>query len=452
MRILLRRPSIRAGVVLAAALSLAATARGAEPTPAPTASAAPTPCPEQANLIGRLSTLMERRPDDATLHFWRARAWAQCGDAAQAAAGLAEVERLGAGFLPVRSAGFERVWGDPAFRARHDALERALPRADGAREAYRIRRRDMIPEGIAWDPARERVLVGGLASGDVVAVDGSGAAKPFAGPFEGRPQVLGLAADGARRRVFAVVTNGVGRPEGAAAINAVLELDADSGAIVRRLDAAGAAQLNDVAVAADETLYVSDTGSGAVWRAAPGDTALARWLADGSLPGANGIAVAPDGKAIYVAHATGLARVELADAAVTARLANDTRETLAAIDGLYARGGTLIAVQNVTNPGRVIELALDPAGTRVTGVRTLVSHHHPALDEPTTGAVAGDRFLLLAATGIRQLQPDGTIADPQEVPEPVVLEVPLSPAAPVAPPAATPSPEGRPGGAGGQGA
>ena len=34
-------------------------------------------------------------------------------------------------------------------------------------------------------------------------------------------------------------------------------------------------------------------------------------------------------------------------------------ETLGAIDGLYARGDTLIAVQNVTNPGRVVELRLD---------------------------------------------------------------------------------------------
>ena len=59
-------------------------------------------------------------------------------------------------------------------------------------------------------------------------------------------------------------------------------------------------------------------------------------------------------------------------------------------------------------------------------MRTLLSHHHPALDEPTTGAVDGDRFLLLAATGIRRLKPDGTIEDPATVPEPVVLALPLA--------------------------
>ena len=422
-----------------------AVAAALTPTPAPPAG--PTPCPEQANLLGRLDTLLERRPDDATLHFWKARAWAMCGQAAPSVAALAEVERLGAGFLPVRTAGFERVWDDPAFRTRLAALEAALPRADGAREAFRLRRRDLIPEGIGWDGGAQRLLIGGLASGEILVLGSDGAERRFAGPFEGRPQVLGIAVDAPRRRAYAVVTNAVGRAEGVAPINALLELDADSGALVRRLDAAAAAQLNDVTLAADGTVYVSDTGSGAIWRAAPADTALARWLPDGSLPGANGLALAPGGEALFVGHATGLARVAVADAAITARLANDTRETLAAIDGLYARGDTLLAVQNVTTPGRLVELALDPSGTRVTAVRTLVSHHHPALDEPTTGAVDGDRFLLLAATGIRRLQPDGTIADPATVPDPVVLEVQLGP---LPSPAAAPRPadEARPQAAG----
>ena len=430
--------------ILAVALPAAAAGQSAAPaaTPpaapaaTPAAAAAATPCPEQEALFVRLAAALERRPEDATLHFWRARAWAQCGHGEPAAAALGEVARLGEGFLPVRTAGFERVWDDPAFRRAHAKLEAALPRADGAREAFRIRRRDLVPEGIAWDPATKRLLLGSIATGEVLAVAADGAMQRFAGPFDGRPVVLGVAIDAGRRRAYAVVTNGLGRPEGAAVLDAVVELDADSGAVLRRLPAAGATQLNDVAVAADGTLFVSDSGAGSVWRAAPGAAALAAWL-EGSLPGANGVAVAPSGDAIFVGHATGIARIALADGAVTARLANDTGETLAAIDGLYARGGTLIGVQNVTNPGRVVELSLDPTGTRVTAVRTLVSHHHRALDEPTTGAVDGDRFLLLAATGVGRYQPDGTIADAATAPEPVVLEVALGPL-PGAP--ATPSP------------
>ncbi len=354
---------------------------------------------------------------------------------------MEQVERYGSGFLPIHAVGFARVWDDPMFRARREAMERALPRViDSATAAYRLRRRDLIPEGIAWDATTRRLLVGALATGEVIAVDAGGTQRRFAGPFEGLGQALGIAVDAGHRRVYVVATNVLARREGVEPANAVVELDADSGTVRRRLDAAGAGQLNDVAIAADGTVFVSDSATGAIWRAASGDAALQRWPADAALPGANGLAVSARGDALYVAHATGIARIVLASGAIDPpRLANDTRETVAVIDGLYARGDTLIGVQNFNNPGRVVEIALDPAGTRITAVRTLLSHHHPALDEPTTGAVDGDRFLLLAATGIRRLKPDGTIEDPATVPEPVVLALPLAPHTAVAPAAGSPS-------------
>lgn len=384
--------------------------------------------------MANIEAALQRRPEDPNLHFFHARAWAECGETDAASAALEQVERHGSGFLPVRDVGFARVWDDPTFRARREAMERALPRVgDSAVEAYRLRRRDLIPEGIAWDATTRRLLIGGLATGEVIAVDADGTQRRFAGPFEGLGQVLGIAVDGGRRRVYAVATNALVPREGVEPTNAVVELDADSGAVRRRLDAAGAGQLNDVAIAADGTVFASDSATGAIWRAAPGDAALQRWPADAALPGANGLAVSARGDALYVAHATGIARIVLASGAVDPpRLVNDTRETVAVIDGLYSRGDTLIGVQNFNNPGRVVEIALDAAGTRVSAVRTLLSHHHQALDEPTTGAVDGDRFLLLAATGIRRLQPDGTIEDAATVPEPVVLTLPLAPQPPSA--------------------
>jgi sugar lactone lactonase YvrE len=421
------------GLLMAALAVCGSAAEPPAPTPAPAAPAAAPPpalvpssaCPEQSEARARIGAVLARRPEDATLHFYRARVLALCGDAAGAAAELAAVERYGAGFLPTREIGFERVWDDPAFRARVAALEAALPRVDGAAVAFRLKGRDLIPEGIAWDARRRRLFVGSVAHGEVLVVEPGGAQRRFAGPFPGLGQVLGLAVDAARGRLLAVGTNAI-VPAGAPPANAVLELDAESGRLLRRLDAAGASQLNDVTVAADGTLFASDSGGGSVWRAAPGDAALSSWI-DGALPGANGLAAAADGKALFVAHATGIARVELGTAAITARIANATRETLAAIDGLYVRGQTLIGVQNVTTSGRVIEMTLDAAGTGVTAVRTLVSHHHPALAEPTTGAVDGDRFLLLADSYVGRLQPDGVVRDAATVAEPAILSVPLAP-------------------------
>ncbi len=131
------------------------------------------------------------------------------------------------------------------------------------------------------------------------------------------------------------------------------------------------------------------------------------------------------GRVLFVAHATGIARVTL-QATATAALVNKTRETIAGIDGLYWRKGRLIGVQNITHPGRAIEIALDGDQLAVASVRTLLSHHHPELNEPTTGALAGNRFLVLANSYVGELDEAGRIRDPEVLRDPVVLAIPLA--------------------------
>ena len=125
-----------------------------------------------------------------------------------------------------------------------------------------------------------------------------------------------------------------------------------------------------------------------------------------------------------MAQSTGLAVVDLATGEVK-RVANDTRENIAAIDGLYEYQGSLIGVQNVTNPGRVIVMTLSRDGGTVTGVKTLLSHHHASLDEPTTGAIARDGFYLLAATAVTRYNREGKVDNPDTVPMATVVRVPL---------------------------
>jgi hypothetical protein len=144
-----------------------------------------------------------------------------------------------------------------------------------------------------------------------------------------------------------------------------------------------------------------------------------------TLPGANGIALSPDGAALFVAHATGVARIERADGTVLPRLEIPSGETISAIDGLDADGQTLVGVQNVTNPGRVIRMTLRADGRGVERVETLLSHHHPAIDEPTTGVIVGRTFALLATTQVSRFTPEGTIRAPETVKPPVVLALDL---------------------------
>jgi len=139
----------------------------------------------------------------------------------------------------------------------------------------------------------------------------------------------------------------------------------------------------------------------------------------------NGLAASADAKRLYVAHSTGLASVDLASGALT-RMRIPERETVAAIDGLYEWQGQLVGVQNVTTPGRVILMTLSPDGQSVTRVQTLLSHHHRALEEPTTGAVTERGFFLLAATGVSHFDRQGHVDNADALPRPTVLRIPLT--------------------------
>jgi hypothetical protein len=96
-------------------------------------------------------------------------------------------------------------------------------------------------------------------------------------------------------------------------------------------------------------------------------------------------------------------------------------------DGLYWHGGDLVGIQNVTNPGRVIRIALADQGARISGLTVLQSHHHPEFAEPTTGAIAAGALYVIANSYVGHFQPNGSIKDPGQLKRTAIIAVPLKP-------------------------
>jgi hypothetical protein len=386
--------------------------------------AAGTQAANARNSIRAVQHLLEERPRDPTLWFYLARFQAEAGDTRACVASLEKVYALGDGFLPVRELGFERAWSDPAFQAVRAKLEARLPRLDFAPTTFELDDRGLLPEGIAHDEHSGNFFVGSVAEHKILRVDSFNAVSPFAGAPAGLDSVLGLAVDGPRRILYAVSTSALTDEGAKHRRNAVYAFDVETARLLRRVEGHQAVQLNDVTVALGGRVYASDSGSGAVYEI-PAEGAARAVLEAGTVRGSNGIAASPDGKRLYVAHSTGIVVVDLVDGKVT-RVAVPPRQTVAALDGLYQWQGKLIGVQNVTNPGRVILMTLDHDGTAITRVQTLLSHHHTALDEPTTGAVSGNDFYLLASTGgISRYDRQGRVEHPEALRNPLVVRIPL---------------------------
>lgn len=375
--------------------------------------------------IDSVRKLIEARPEDPALWFYLARFQAEAGEARASAESLGKVAALGDGFLPTRDA-FERVWSDPAFQAARAKLEARLPRLDFAPNAFQLEDARFIPEGIAYDAPSNMFFMGSIPQHRIVRIDAATqAVQAFAGPEANLDSILGLAVDTPRRILYAVSTSALATAGEASRRNAVVAFDIDTRRLMRRYDIPDAQQLNDVTVAPGGRAFVTDSGSGAVYELPVKAPAAARIiLQPGRLRGTNGIAASPDAKRLYVAHSTGLAVIDLASGEMQ-RVANDTRENIAGIDGLYEWQGQLVGVENATNPGRVVVITLSPDGMTATRVQTLLSHHHNALYEPTTGVVTPNGFFLLAATGVSHYNAQGAIVRPDALPPPTVLRIPL---------------------------
>jgi sugar lactone lactonase YvrE len=374
--------------------------------------------------LARIQALRKERPSDGVLVFYQAIVHINLGERDAALALLHSLKDRKLGLIPVRDSGFDAVWNDADFQAvRKDlASEEAQTRA--APIAFRLKDPKLIPEGIAYDSAGKRFFIGSIAQRKLIVTDAKGDARDFSSPSDKLDTVLGLTVDPGRGHLYAVSSNGFEEGAKTERRNAIFLYDLKSGRLMDRFAAPEAMQLNDLALAPDGTLYVTDSMSSTLFRKKPGETTLTRFGASEAVRGANGIALSADGT-LYVTLSTGIARVDTASGEPT-RLPQPDTVVTGGIDGLYWHEGDLFGIQNSTNPGRVVRIGLTDKGNRIAGLTVLQSHHHPDFDEPTTGAIANGALHVLGNTYVGHYQPDGTIKNAADLKGTAIIAVPLA--------------------------
>lgn len=397
---------------------------------APGAAGAQSAADLQAQLE-RIRALQQQRPGDGLLVHYEAMTQVRAGDAAGAMATLRKLLGRGLGLVPMDDMGFAGLDAEPGFRELQARLLAEAPRTPDAPVALRLpaEAARLIPEGIAHDAKRRRYYLGSIAERRVLAVGTDGRLRPLSTPADGLDAVLGLAVDAARDRLCAVSTNGFEDSARQQPRNAVLCWSLADGRRLLRAVVPEARQLNDLAVAPDGGLLVTDSAAGSLWRIAADGNAR-RVGAEGAFRGANGIAIAPDGGSVYVAVSTGILRTGL-DGGEATRLPQPDGVVSGGIDGLYWADGALVGIQNAVNPGRVLRLELADGGTRIAAATVLQSHHHPEFAVPTTGTVVGGSLHVLANSHLGHWLPEGRLDD-RRLPPPrpaAIVAVPLKAAA-----------------------
>jgi len=259
---------------------------------------------------------------------------------------------------------------------------------------------------IAWDPSRDRLLVGTVVGGQLLALAADGSVETLleADDANGLWSLTGLAVNPETNRLWVATT---ALPEYGKLSpadrnrSALVELELDSLEIVGRTYVPVGARphaLGSVAVTADDHVYVIDTLAPVVFRKAPGEDRLEAFVSSDRLVGFTDLAVVPDNSRLFVADP--VVGVFLVDPRQkhAAMLGGPDNLNLGGIDGIAYADHQLFVVQGGISPQRIMRLELDDAGAQVASVSPMAIALEP-FNWPRLAAVQGGDLVYLANQG-----------------------------------------------------
>jgi DNA-binding beta-propeller fold protein YncE len=172
--------------------------------------------------------------------------------------------------------------------------------------------------------------------------------------------------------------------------------------------------LNDVALTSTGDAFATNTGTGEVFRLSPERDGLEPFLPAGSVGQANGIAVSPDNKVLFVAGWLGVARVDIATKQ-SKLLPKPRNVSDAGLDGMYFYKNSLVGIQNPDlHPGRVVRYFLNSTWDTIERAQVLDSYN-PLFDIPTTATLVGDELFFMANTQLDKFLSPGSNPRPEDL-------------------------------------
>lgn len=179
---------------------------------------------------------------------------------------------------------------------------------------------------------------------------------------------------------------------------AVYKYDIKTGKLLAKYEPADQSKtyvLGDMALNSKGEVYVSDSKNSFIFRVDESKKVLEQFYSDEQFWNIQGITFSGDDKYLYVAdYIKGIFRLEVKPRYLT-QLECKLDVSLKGIDGLLFYENSLIAIQNGVKPLRVTRLTLTKTGDSVVGF-TLLESNHPAFNEPTNGAIAGNHLVYVA--------------------------------------------------------
>lgn len=349
-------------------------------------------------------------------------------------AALAQLDRLAAQGLYIPLLGdedFAALEGNPVYDALRGQISANNRSAGESSLVLEVDAAGLLPEGVAVDTETGEIFVSTVRTGVIYRTGDGDAFDEFINPEtdHGLAGIFGMEVDHGRNMLWAVSSLGDpyrGTNRDAEPRSALFGFDLTTGEVRLRAPVPGRelAFLGEVVLGPDNAVYVSDSGTPAIYRLDEGANRLVPVVRDSSLANVQGFTFAPDGR-IYIAdYALGLFvydpnNQELLQMNVPFNI-NST-----GIDGLLFYDGDLIGIQNGLRPYRIMRFNLSSDGRSVNSA-ALLARNIEGWDEPTLGQIVGHQLIYNAASSWPQFGGNGEPLGDAELPPIRIMSIDLN--------------------------
>ncbi len=342
--------------------------------------------------LDRLRSLLRIANDKGAVELQIAGTYAAGGQYRAAMDQLQKVVDADLGFDPSRDPDLRKLQNTIEFQQLEDKVLKQTPPISNSRVVATLPEGDLFPENLAYDPLTKNFFLGSTSKNEIVQWTHTGVCKEFVSPHaDGVGYVLGLKIHQPSRTLWTTSNE-----QNGASLRQFRLADRH---LAAKYFLPGQHIFNDLAIFSDGTVFVTDTKEGAVYELSRANGKLERLLPGREFTAANGIALSPDEKTLFVASfGDGISAIDLASRAATP-LRHPQNVSLAYVDGLYAIEGSLVAIQNGPMLPRVVRFPLDRSNRQILSVQVL-ERRNPLFDGITTGCLVAGRFYYIANTQI----------------------------------------------------
>lgn len=385
---------------------------------------------DYAGFLENMKMAVSLRPTHQTSIYNLAVAYALVGNQKEALTWLGRGAEMGLIYPAAEDEDFNSIKESAEFKAILKKIESNKLPIINSTLAFTVREKGLIPESVAYDPTARTFYLSSVYKRKILSIDGKGEVREFATERDGLWSVMGMKVDAGRGYLWCATTahpQMANYREEEQGRSAIFKYNLKTGKLVKKYllpNRPKAHWLGDLVVNSHGDVFATDSISPAIYVITRRKDEIEMFMEADEFVSPQGLAFTADEKHLFMAdYLKGIFLVDLQTRDYV-KLAPSGNSTLLGIDGLYEHKGGLIAIQNGTNPHRIIRLSLNRKANAVERLE-VVEANNPLFDEPTLGVLIKDTFYYVANSQWGAIDNKGQLAPIEKLREPVILKMKL---------------------------